>query len=231
MPLSENLLNIIKQKMRDVFGGGADISAANPLPVDISPGAKTDTTILDEATIAAATTTVLADCEAVALSHGPTTLALTVKALYGAAALGIRIHVLTSPTNDATGTHTAAPHATILTDATAHWVAGRLVGLTVNNVTDGSSGVITANTINTVTVAALAGGTANAWATNDVYSIPGADYDTEDWDTWNPAFAANLPVVQTHVYEVDPMYLKVLVENLDAGVAVTNVEVIATMGA
>lgn len=221
---------VLQRVLQAVFGGGADIGPDNPLPVDITPGVKTATAVLEEATIAAATTTVLADCDAINLGDGTATLALTVKALYGAAALGIRIHVLTSPTNNATGSHTAGASATILTDANAHWVANRLVGLTVYNVTDGSLGVITANTINTATVAALAGGTANAWATDDVYSIPGADYDTEDWDTWNPAFAANLPVVQTKVYEVDPMYLKVLVENLDAGVAVTIVEVIATVG-
>jgi len=217
--------------LRTVFGGGADINAANPLPVDFTPGNKVATTVLDEATIAAATTTVLAGCDAIDLTDGQPTLAITVKALYGAAAAGIRLHVITSPTNDAAGTHTAAPHATILTDATAHWVANRLVGLTVYNSTDGSSGVITANTINTATVAALAGGTANAWALNDVYSIPGADYDTTDWDTWTLDFTANLPVVETKVYEVDPAYVKVLVENLDAGVAVTIVEVIATVGA
>jgi len=220
----------IRRAIRNALGGGNDISAANPLPVDTSPGSKVDTTVLTEAAIAAATTTVLADCAAIDLTHGPATLALTVKALYGAAALGIRVHVLTSPTNDATGIHTAVASATILTDANAHWVAGRLVGLTVFNVTDGSSGVITANTINTATVLALAGGTLNQWSTNDVYSIPGADYDTEDWDTWNPAFAANLPVMQTQVLEVDPAYVKVLVENLDAGVPVTIVRVIATVG-
>ena len=205
--------------LQTVFGGGAN------------PGSKTATTVGNEAPIAAAATTVLVDCAAIDLSGGVSTLALTVKAIYGAAAAGIRIHVLTSPTNDAAGTHTAGASATILTDAAAHWVVNRLVGLTVYNSTDGSSGVITANTVNTATVAALAGGTANAWALNDVYSIPGADYDTEDWDTWTIAFTANLPVVETKVYEVDPMYAKVLVENLDAGVAVTIVEVIATVGA
>lgn len=216
--------------LRTVFGGGADISAANPLPVDISPGAKAATEILNEATIAAATTTVLNDCAAVDMSAGASTLALTVRAVFGAAAQGIRLHVLTSPSNNATGTHTAVLSATILTDANAHWVAGRLVGLTVYNVTDGSDGVITANTNNTATVLALAGGDANAWALNDVYSIPGADYDTESWDSWTPAFVANTRIMQTKVYEVDPAFVKVLVENLDAGVAVTVVELVATVG-
>jgi len=222
----------IRRAIRNALGGGADISAANPLPVDTSPGNKTPLTVLDEASIAAATTTALADCAAINLSGGPLTLALTVKARYNAAAvLGIRLHVRTSPTNSAVGIHTAVVHATIMTDANAHFIVNELVGLTIENVTDGSSGVITANTETTVTVAALAGGITNQWNTNDVYSVAGADYDTEDWDTWAAAFAANTVLRQTKVYETDPMYAKVLVENLDAAQTVTDVEVIATLGA
>jgi len=281
------------------------IDSIHPLPVDTSPGVKTAKTILDEAIVAATTTTGLADCTArgthtgavhatvmtdadadfipnelvgltinnvtdgssgiitantettvtvaaltggaldqwstddvytivgfaLNLSGGPATLALTVKARYNAGAvLGIRIHVRTSPTNDATGTHTAAAHATIMTDANAHFIVNELVGLTIENVTDGSSGVITANTETTVTVAALAGGTLNQWSTNDVYSIDGADYDTEDWDMWDPAFAAGGVLRETKHYDTDPMFLKVLVENLDAAQTVTDVEVIATVG-
>ncbi|MBA7686926.1 hypothetical protein ES703_95386 [subsurface metagenome] len=72
-----------------------------------------------------------------------------------------------------TGIHTAAPHATIMTDATAHFIAvNALVGLTIVNVTDGSSGVIIANTETTVTVFTLTGGIANQWNTGDVYNIP-----------------------------------------------------------
>ncbi|KKK74515.1 hypothetical protein LCGC14_2882980, partial [marine sediment metagenome] len=54
--------DVAKRILRAVFGGGSDIDATNPLPVDTSPGAKSIATILDEATIAAATTTALADC-------------------------------------------------------------------------------------------------------------------------------------------------------------------------
>ncbi len=223
--------DVAKRILRVVFGGGSDIDATNPLPVDTSPGVKTATTILDEATIALGATTALIDCAAVDLSGGPLTLALTIKARYNAAAvLGIRIHVITSPTNDAAGVHTAAASATVMTDANAHFIVNELVGLTIENDTDGSSGVITANTETTVTVAALAGGTLNQWSTNDVFSIEGADYDTEDWDVWNPAFAADGILRQTNHYDTDPMYLKVLVENLDAAQAVTDVEVIATVG-
>ena len=89
--------DVAKRILRAVFGGGSDISAANPLPVDTSPGTKTATTVLDEATIALATTTVLGDCTTIDLSGGPATLALTVEATYNAGATqGIKIHVRTS---------------------------------------------------------------------------------------------------------------------------------------
>ncbi len=72
-----------------------------------------------------------------------------------------------------TGAHTAAISATIMTDATAHFIAvNALIGLTIVNVTDGSSGVIIANTETTVTVVALTGGFANTWNTGDVYTVP-----------------------------------------------------------
>ena len=90
------LETVARRLLRAVFGGGADISAANPLPVDTSPGVKTATTILNEAIVAAGATTVLADCTSIDLSGGPPTLALTIEATYGAATLGIRIHIRTS---------------------------------------------------------------------------------------------------------------------------------------
>lgn len=223
----QNLWNLF----RNFLGGGADISAANPIPVTLFGGPKVPTEVLNQPAIAAATTTVLNDCAAIDMSGGATTLTLTIKAIYdAAAALGIRLHVLTSPTGAAAGLHTAAVSATILTDATAHWVAGRLVGETVTNVTDGSTGVITANTVNTATVLALAGGTLNVWTLNDVYSIAGGGYDTVNWDTWNPFFAANTVIMETRAYGVAPAFVKVLVENLDAAQPVTIVELTATVG-
>lgn len=291
---------IVKARLEDA--AGVDISAANPLPVDISPGAKIATTILDLAAILATVTTTLADCTAqgthtgaadptimtdaaahfvadeligltiqnttdgsagvviantettvtvAALAGGATnswntddaysivgfalnmtlgkeTLALTVKARYDVAATrGIRVHVITSPINSATGTHPGAPNPLVMTDPTAHFIVNELVGLTINNVTDGSAGVITANTELTVTVAALLGGATNQWNPDDAYAIPGADFDTEDFDAWNPAFAADAVLRQTKIYDTDPMYIKVLVENLDPIVAVTDVLVIA----
>lgn len=73
-----------------------------------------------------------------------------------------------------TGSHTAADSLTIMTDAVralGNWVVDELVGYTIFNITDGSSGVITANTINTVTVAALVGGGDNTWQAGDTYMV------------------------------------------------------------
>lgn len=71
-----------------------------------------------------------------------------------------------------TGTHTAAVNATIMTDAAANFIVDALVFLTIYNVSDGSSGIIIANTETTVTVVALTGGATNQWNLADVYTIP-----------------------------------------------------------
>src|SRR3990172_1439153 len=69
------------------------------------------------------------------------------------------------------GYHTAVTSPTVMTDSNkTTWVASQWVGATIVNVTDGSSGTITANTTTTVT-ATLTGGTDNDWDTNDVYKI------------------------------------------------------------
>ncbi|MBA7627941.1 hypothetical protein ES703_35410 [subsurface metagenome] len=120
-------------------------------------GVKTATTLLDKASIAASTTTVLADCTVIDISEGPTTLAIAVEATYHAAAtLGIKIHVRTS--------------------------------------------------------------------------YGGTNYDTEDWDSWTPSFGAGASIRQTKHYDISPMYIKVLVENLDPAQAVTDVKIISTVG-
>lgn len=69
-----------------------------------------------------------------------------------------------------TGTHTGANNAASLTDSSRSWVTNMWVGFTIYNTTDGSNGVITANTATGVT-ATLAGGTDNDWDTNDAYYI------------------------------------------------------------
>ena len=147
-----------EQMMRDVFGGGANISAANPLPVDTSAGVKAIQTLLTLANLAAGATSVLANCTALDLRSGPWSLALTVVATYNAAAtLGLRVHVRSSPDN--------------------------------------------------------------------------VNYDSEDWDVWTAGFLAGATLRETENYMTDPLYLRVLIENLDPAQIITNLSVIASVGA
>ncbi|GAI98860.1 unnamed protein product, partial [marine sediment metagenome] len=65
--------------------------------------------VLEEASIAASAITALADSKGINLIEAPSSLTLTVEATYDAAATqGIKIHVRTSLTNYALGTHTGA---------------------------------------------------------------------------------------------------------------------------
>jgi hypothetical protein len=73
--------------------------------------------------------------------------------------------------NEFNGTHTGGVSATVMTDSAANFSPSALIGQDINNVTDGSTGVILANTINTVTVGALIGGGLNVWTPGDVYQI------------------------------------------------------------
>lgn len=83
--------------LQTVFGSGANISGANPLPVDTSPGAKTVTTVLTDAVLAAATTTVIGDCANIDISAGAGSLALTIGCTFNAAATqGISVHFRSS---------------------------------------------------------------------------------------------------------------------------------------
>ena len=67
------------------------------------------------------------------------------------------------------GTTTAT--ASTMTDSTSSFaVDGTLVGQTINNTTDGSSGTITAVTA-TVITATLSGGTSDTWTSGDAYTI------------------------------------------------------------
>jgi hypothetical protein len=68
------------------------------------------------------------------------------------------------------GTHDGGDNQSILTDSGESWTANEFVGLYVHNTTDGSKGLITANTTNTIT-ATLAGGTGNDWDDGDEYEI------------------------------------------------------------
>ncbi len=68
------------------------------------------------------------------------------------------------------GTHTGGDNEVDLTDNTKSWTPDAFVGFEVLNLTDGSSGAITANTATTVT-AMLSGGTEDDWDTADEYNI------------------------------------------------------------
>jgi hypothetical protein len=219
------------QALLTAINSGNPVTAANPLEVRFSPGNKTVTLILTLSSLAAASKSTLAQCTPINLLAVEGTLAITVKARYNASATaGIKVHVVTSPDNQAAGTHTGAVNPTVMTDSAAHFVTNELVGLTINNVTDGSSGVVTANTETTVTVAALTGGVTNKWNTGNAYTIPGADYDTADFDNFVASFTAGAVLRQTQIYDPSPAYLKIIIENLDAAQAVTAVQVTATVG-
>ena len=71
------------------------------------------------------------------------------------------------------GTHDGADNAATLTDSSASWVPDQYIGEHINNVTDGSQGVVTSNTATTIT-ATLSGGTDNDWDIGDEYEIRGA---------------------------------------------------------
>jgi len=68
------------------------------------------------------------------------------------------------------GTHDGAADASVLTDSGEAWTTDQFVDYTIYNVTDGSSGIITANTATTIT-ATLAGGTDDDWDIGDAYVI------------------------------------------------------------
>jgi hypothetical protein len=68
------------------------------------------------------------------------------------------------------GTHSGANNASILTVSGSPWLIDQWVGYKVFNKTDGSTGIITSNTANTIT-ASLSGGVENDWDSGDVYVI------------------------------------------------------------
>jgi len=74
---------------------------------------------------------------------------------------------------DLSGTHTAADNATVMTDTSANFPIDGLIGARINNLTDGSFGIITDNTNISVTVGSLSSGSDNSFddAGNDAYSI------------------------------------------------------------
>lgn len=72
---------------------------------------------------------------------------------------------------DLTSTHTGGTNAVVMTDSTQAFTVDALIGYTIVNDTDGSSGVITDNDLTTVTVASLSGGGDNQWESGDTYTL------------------------------------------------------------
>jgi len=68
------------------------------------------------------------------------------------------------------GAHDGADDASVLTDSTKSWPVNGFVGQQIRNLTDNSSGKITANTATTIT-ATLSGGTDNDWDIGDKFWI------------------------------------------------------------
>ena len=68
------------------------------------------------------------------------------------------------------GSHDGGDGQAALADSSKSWTVDAFVGMTVYNLTDGSSGTISANDATTVT-ATLSGGTDDDWDDDDVYMI------------------------------------------------------------
>lgn len=79
---------------------------------------------------------------------------------------GTRPVVISSPS----GTHDGTSGASALSDSGESFTTNAYVGTTLYNITDGSSGTVTANTATTIT-ATLTGGTDNDWDTGDVWQV------------------------------------------------------------
>lgn len=88
-----------------------------------------------------------------------------------------------------TGQHDGGNNESDLSVSTASWTPGEHIGKVIQNVTDVSYGVITANTATTIT-AALTGGTDNDWDSNDRFSIMGDQRGVLIWPNRAPAARA-----------------------------------------
>lgn len=93
-----------------------------------------------------------------------------------------------------TSQHTGATHATVMTDSGESFTVDALIGLIVDNVTDGSSGTITDNAATTITVAALTGGTGNNWELNDVWEVAYWTYNSVVSKIYVPSAKAHMTV-------------------------------------
>lgn len=86
------------------------------------------------------------------------------------------------------------------------------------------------------TLALTVAATYNAAATRGLRvhvrsSFDSVAWDTEDWDVWVAGFTAGATIRQTENYDTDPIFLRVLIENLDPAQAITDISVISSLGA
>ena len=99
-----------------------------------------------------------------------------------------------NPASSLVGHHTGGDHSTIMTNSDAKFRADSLIGATIENTTDGSSGTISDNDGTTVT-ATIAGGTNNAWEDpGDELITNSQDRDisagTINWAIYDPGSAS-----------------------------------------
>lgn len=78
------------------------------------------------------------------------------------------------------GVHDGADDAAIMTDSGESFTTSQFVGMTLYNITDGSSCTVTANNATTITCT-LAGGTQNDWDTNDVWQVGPGPQQSGSW--------------------------------------------------
>jgi len=78
--------------------------------------------------------------------------------------------ILAGDSDFVSGSHDGSDDATVLSDSTKSWTINEYIGYTAINMTDGSRGIITANTATTAT-AVLEHGEENAWDATDEYRI------------------------------------------------------------
>jgi hypothetical protein len=90
----------------------------------------------------------------------------------------------------AAGEHTGSDGASTLTDSSLSLSTDELVGMTIYNATDGSSGTITGNTENTIS-ATLSGGSDNDWDNGDAYIVlPGSANGHVHLDTGHSGYVS-----------------------------------------
>ena len=90
----------------------------------------------------------------------------------------------------------------------------------------GGPGALTLTVVATYNAAAVLGLRVHIRTSRD-----NVNWDTEDWDTWVAGFTAGVIIRETENYATDPMFLRALIENLDAGQAITDLAVHASVGA